>query len=144
MRVALGSFGVALSAYGAWLLVDSQDGAELRSVCVWLAAGVVVHDAVLAPVALVLGWATGRVLPRAAAAGAAVVFVVLGPLTLIAVPVLARSSTDVVNPTLLTRDYGLGLLELAVVALMLGVWVGVAVLRSAERRRRGGTDPRRR
>lgn len=130
MRVALGTLGLALAAYGAWLLVSR--GHDLLDVAVWLVAGVVVHDAVLAGATLALGSLAVRLAPRVVRAPLAVGFVVLGSATLLTVPVLGRFGARADNPTLLDRDYTTGWLVLAGITL-------VAVVVSALVRSR--TDP---
>ena len=144
MRVALGVLGVALAAYGGWLLLRTQDTGEVLTIGVWLGAGVVLHDAVLAPLTIVLGWAVAGRLPDPVAAGAVVVLVVLGSASLVAVPALVNGAGPQTNPTLLVRDYPLGWLELAGASLVLAAVVTAAVLRSDEARRRNGADPGRR
>jgi hypothetical protein len=105
MRVALGVLGTAVAAYGGWLLVDRSDRGDLVEVAVWLAAGVVAHDAVLAGVVVAIAAAAGRLLPPAARAPATVALVVLGSLTVVAFPMLGRFGAREDNPTLLDRPY---------------------------------------
>ncbi|MDF1605541.1 hypothetical protein [Nocardioides sp. YIM 152315] len=131
VRGAAGALGVLLAAYGAWLLVSR--GHDLLDVAVWLTAGVVLHDGVLAVVTVALGALAVRLLPAPARAPAVVGFVVLGSATLLAVPVLGRFGARPDNPTLLDRDYTSGWLVLA--GLTLVAVVGAALVRS--RRRRG-------
>jgi hypothetical protein len=137
VRVGLGSVGVLVAGYGAWLLLTRTDTDQLVSALVWLAGGVVLHDAVLAPVVVVLGVLAARLLPGALGAPLAVVAVVLGSVTLMALPVLLGREPD--NPTLLDRDYGWGWF---VVASAVVVVVGCGTL-VGERRRRGTRAGRR-
>jgi hypothetical protein len=111
VRALLGTLGVLVVGYGGWLLVTR--GEELVDVAVWLAAGVVLHDAVLAGMTLALGTLAVRLVPAPARAPVAVGFVVLGSATLFAVPVLGRYGARPDNPTLLDRDYTAGWLALA-------------------------------
>jgi hypothetical protein len=115
-RVALGAVGVLLGLYGAWLLLSR--GHDLWNVVVWLAGGVVLHDAVLSVTVLVLGVLVVRVLPTVAQAPAVVGFVVLGSATLVAVPVLGRFGARPDNATLLDRSYAAGWLVLAGITLV--------------------------
>jgi hypothetical protein len=71
------------------------------------------------------------VLPRAARAPAVVGFVVLGTLTLLAVPVLGRFGARADNPTLLDRSYWAGWLVLA--ALTLVAVLAATLVRSRRR-----------
>lgn len=140
-RLALGGLGVLVGLYGAWLLLSRQDADQLRSAAIWLAAGVVLHDFVLAPVVLV-AFAVGRRLLPAAFRGPAVVGgVVLGTVTVVAVPVLGSFGARADNPWLLDRDYVAGWLGLAAV-VVLGVLVAGVRRRGAQPApRTGDADP---
>jgi hypothetical protein len=135
MRYVLGALGTVVGLYGAWLLLTR--GHDLVDVAVWLAAGVVLHDAVLAVATVLLGAVALRVLPHAARAPAVVGFVVLGSVTLLAVPVLGRFGARTDNPTLLDRDYTAGWLVLAGLTV-LAVVVATLVRSRRDSRRRPG------
>jgi len=128
-RWGLGVAGAALAAYGAWLAISR--GHDHLDLAVWLAGGVLLHDGVLALVVLVLGAAVLRLLPQAAKAPAAVGFVVLGSVTLLAVPVLGRFGARADNPTLLDRGYWAGWLVVA--GLTVGAVVAASLVRSRRR-----------
>jgi hypothetical protein len=114
--MGLGVVGVLGGAYGAWLALSR--GHDLFDLVVWLVAGVLLHDGVLAVALLVLGAVALRILPRAAKAPAVVGFVVLGSVTLLAVPVLGRFGARSDNPSLLDRNYTVGWLALAGLVLV--------------------------
>ena len=118
-RLLIGLLGVAATAYGAWLLLtEAIDGwGDLVDVAVWLAAGVVLHDFVLVPLTLAVGLALTSLLPASRRAPVAAGLVVLGTLTLVAVPVLGGWGANADNPTILDRDYAAGWLVLAAVIL---------------------------
>ena len=132
-RLLLGALGVAVAAYGAWLLLQ-EDLADLVDTAVWLAGGVVLHDFVLVPVTLLLGLALIRLLPANLRAPVVGGLVVLGTVTLMAVPVLGGWGANADNPTILDRNYPVGWLVVA------GVTMLVVVLTIALRRggRSGG------
>ncbi len=134
-RVLIGALGVAGAAYGAWLLLDQ----DYLVVAVWLAVGVVLHDFVLVPLTLAVGWLAVRVVPAGWRSPLAVGLLVLGSLTLMAVPVLGGWGANADNATILDRHYVTGWLEVATLVLA-GVVAG-AVL---SRRRSGGPGARRR
>lgn len=130
-RLVLGAVGVAASCYGAWLLLSRGDGEDLRSAAVWLAGGVLLHDVVLAGLTLAVGALVTRVLPRPSRAPATVALVVLGSLTLVAVPVLGRFGAKADNPTLLDRPYVPAWLVLVAVSVVLVVVVSLVRARAA-------------
>ncbi len=134
-RVALGAVGVLAAAYGAFLLMSRQGFGDWVEVAAWLAVGVVVHDAVLAPLGIGAGALWTRAVPAAARAPLAVGTVVLATATLMAVPVLGRFGARADNPTLLDRDYLAGWLVLATL-----VAVGVAAGTLVRSRRVPGGD----
>lgn len=120
MRAALGALGVAVTAYGGWLLLSRTDTGQLVDATIWLASGVLLHDLVLAGVVLAVAAVGARLLPDAARAPAVVAMVVLGSLTLVAVPVLGRFGARDDNPTLLDRPYlasGLAVAGMVVLAV---------------------------
>ncbi|MGG5258152.1 hypothetical protein [Phycicoccus avicenniae] len=139
LRFVLGTVGVGVAAYGLLRLVRLPSE-QLPSVLVWVVGGIVAHDGLLAPLVVGLGvaaaasarWVRGPLL-------AAVV--VLGPLTLVAVPVLGRFGARADNTTLLDRPYLAGYLALVGGVVALAV---VSAVRS--RRARSGLptpEPRR-
>lgn len=129
----LGAAGVAALGWG--LLLVAGLGAQVLGVVVWAVAGIVGHDAVIAPLVVGLGaLAAARVPPwlRRSLVG---LLVVLGPLTLVAVPVLGRFGARADNPTLLDRPYWAGYLAVVALALV------VAAVGAARRRSREAAQP---
>lgn len=146
LRVLVGLLGLAATAYGALALLD-LGVQNLVDTSVWLIAGVLLHDAVLAPLTIGVGVLLAAVLrggpsPRwiGPFVGAGVV---LATVTVVAVPVLGRFGARPDNPTLLDRPYVLGWLVLAALTL-LGAAGAVAVrgrlAGSARRTTKGGDD----
>jgi hypothetical protein len=135
-RVVLGTLGIAVAAYGAWLLFSRQDLAGNLDVALWAAGGVVVHDAVLAPLVIGICALGSRLLPGLARGPVAGGLLVLGTLTVLAVPFLGGWGREHApdNATLLDRDYTGGYL---VLAGLVGAGVGLGVLLGARRARRG-------
>lgn len=119
-QLGLGASGVLVAAYGGWLLLSRQETAGNLDVLLWLAGGVVVHDALLAPALVALCWVGARLLPAVARPAAAAGVVVLGSLSLLAVPFLGGFGRDNApdNSTLLDRDYTTGFLVLVGVVLV--------------------------
>jgi hypothetical protein len=132
----MGGLGTLAAAYGTLLLLTRQEMGDAAEAVAWLAAGVVVHDAVIAPLCLGAGVVLSRVVPAAARGPVAAGAVVLASTTLLALPVLGRFGARADNPTLLDRDYVLGWLVLAAL-VTLGVAGGILV---GSRRDRGGED----
>jgi hypothetical protein len=130
-RLALVIAGLALTAAGAVKLTRLGSGDVVAGLW-WLFGGVVAHDALLAPLTIVVLYVTARVLPSWLRAPAAVGFVVIGTVTVSAIPVLTRFGARPDNPTLLDRNYVAGWLVFAA-AVALAVGVASWKRRSADR-----------
>ncbi|MFK0292885.1 hypothetical protein ACIQU6_20760 [Streptomyces sp. NPDC090442] len=98
-RLVMGVVGAALSGVGVWLLLG--DVRELAGVVAWLGGAVVLHDAVVAPLVLVVGFVVARGGARGPVRGA---LIVAGALTVVALPVLLRPGASA-NPSVLPLDY---------------------------------------
>ncbi len=124
LRVVLGAGGVALVLVGLWqlLLRGRLDAPDLVSVALWLAGGVIAHDAVLAPLVVLLGVGVLPRLPAHVRAPAVAGLVVLGSVTVLAIPVLGRFGAKPDDPGLLPRSYlAWWLVLVVVVALVVAV-----------------------
>lgn len=117
-RAGLLVLGLVLGAVGAAKLADlGVENAVQASL--WLAAGVVLHDGVLVPLTIGLGWVASRAgLPMRPVVASTIL---LGPVTLLAIPVLGRFGAKADNPTLLDRDYLLGWFAMVGVVVLLVV-----------------------
>lgn len=133
-RIALGVAGAALMAYGAFLLVTTLSVPQLFALTVWLAAVILVHDAILAPAlsyAHARWWRGADRRPRSITAVAQVGFVVGGVLTLFVVPELWAQGRGNPNPTILVGDYALRLLVVwLAIGLIVLVWSRLVIRRT--------------
>jgi hypothetical protein len=137
-RLLIGAVGVCAAAYGAVLLLR-HSVPDILSTGIWLGAGVVLHDFVLVPLTLAVCWLGTRLLPPGRRAPVAAGLVVLGTLTVLAIPVLGRFGSRPDNPTLLDRNYTAGWLVVAALTLAA---VGVALLLTRGRSRGAGARRR--
>lgn len=139
-RVALLVLGLVAGVYGLVRLLE-LGWANTRATGVWLVGGVLLHDAVFAPLVLVLSVLAVRRVPRARLAPWVVALVVLVPVTLVGVPELGRFGADPRNATLLDRHYWWGWWVL-VTLVVAAVVAGTAVARRGTRvpNVRGGDD----
>ncbi len=129
VRVVLVLAGVGVGLWGVWLMRDFTSE-RLVSAGIWLAGGIAVHDAVLAPLTVVLGVVAARVLPRPARKATALAFVVWATLTVVFVPVLSGQGGKPDNDTILGRPYVASWLVLTAILVAFAV---VGALRSRSR-----------
>lgn len=119
-RLLIAVLGVAMAAFGGlrFLQLDLPD---IVNAVLWLAGGVLLHDAVIAPVTIGLTVLATRVVPASARVRITVALVVLATVTATAVPVLGRWGARPDNPTLLDRNYVAGSLVFAALVLFVTV-----------------------
>lgn len=136
LRWALVAMGVAIGGYGAWQLWDLPTDALLR-IAVWAAAGVIIHDFVFAPLTAALGYTSRRLIKGRWWPPVAVAAMCSITLVLLAIPVFDTPGAKPDNPSVLDRDYPLGLgVSLALVWASVPLWYAISAL---SRRRRGAT-----
>ncbi|MGH3496259.1 MAG: hypothetical protein ACRDP1_02175 [Nocardioidaceae bacterium] len=133
VRGVVGGLGLAAVGYGLYRAYELGPSAW-RPVLTWLAGGVLLHDAVLAPAVVAAGFAAAHWLPHAWRQPLVVALVVWGSTTLFALPVLGRYGQLPSNPNVLDRPY----LEswwigTAVVAAVVVVWGVVTSVRTTRR-----------
>lgn len=116
-RLLLGVVGVAMGAFGALRFLQ-LDFPDIVDAALWLAGGVVLHDAILAPLTIGLTVLLTRVVPPSARTRVTVGLVVLVTVTITAIPVLGRFGERPDNATILDRNYTVGWLVFAVLVLV--------------------------
>jgi hypothetical protein len=114
-RVILIALGLAVGVYGAVLVWENPPVIIMR-ILVWALVGVILHDAVFAPVCVVLGSAGRRLIPGKWWPPIAVAALCSVVLVFLAIPVYGKPGMRPDNMTVLDRDYPMGLwISLAVV-----------------------------
>ncbi|MGA8209414.1 MAG: hypothetical protein WB441_03910 [Nocardioidaceae bacterium] len=127
-RGLLGATGIGLVLVGLQNLLGASLP-DLVNIGLWLAGGVVLHDAVIAPGVVAVAVVVLPRLPSWSRAPAVAGLVVLLTVTLVALPVIGRFGAREDVPSLLNRPYGA--LWLGFAALV----VAVVVIASLVRRR---------
>lgn len=136
MRIVRGlllAIGVGFGLWGLWLMRDFTSE-QLISMSTWLAGGVILHDAVIAPTTVLLGIVAARLLPGRSRSVAAIAFLIWATLTVAFVNVLSGQGGKPDNDTVLHRPY-------VASWIILTILVGVATVSLAHRRRRASQNP---
>lgn len=128
MRGLLIAVGVAFGVWGLWLMRDFRFD-QLRSIVVWLGGGVVLHDAILAPVVIGIGVTLARFTPSYARKPVVVGLILWGTVTIAVANVLSGMGGKPDNDTVLNRPYVTSWLILTVV-----MFVGIAAYAAVARR----------
>ena len=140
-RLMLGIAGGALMAYGAWRILGTAQLTRPRTLALWLVGAVVVHDGVLAPMTMTIGYVLGKIFRPRGRRYVAGALVTAAMLTAVAAPLVHRRGRGPAGSTLETRDYASNLvLLLAAVALVSTVAYLVRVLRDGRRQRSSETN----
>lgn len=135
IRLPLALGGIAAMGWGLWLMRD--DGLERwRSQLAWILGGVIAHDALLAPLVVLVGVLAARSLRPRWRSVATVGFIVWSTVTLAVANVLLPVGGRPDNPSLMNRPYVLAWIVFTAVVLSL---VALAVLRRRHRERRVAT-----
>lgn len=120
VRALLLLAGVGFGLWGVWLMRDFTRE-QLTSEAFWLAGGVVLHDAVLAPVVVLVGYAASRLLPGHFRSSTATAFLVWGTLTIAFLPVLSGQGGKPGNDTILGKPYVLSWIVMTLVLVAYAV-----------------------
>lgn len=120
--------GAALMGWGVFYFLDVTPDWDRRiNFGVWLVGLDLVHDLVLAPFVVAVGWAVARAVPPRWKAPTQSGLVLSGTVLLIAWLPLNNTAAGTNNPTIQPNDYGT-----ATLVLLAAIWTGMvtwAVLR---------------
>ena len=133
LRIALGAVGVVALGYGLGRLLLGLPVATLLVLGAWLLLALLLHHGVLQPVLLAVGAALERIPDRARGfvqAG----FIMVGTVTVIAVPLLLRQRSQPPAKAMLLQDYGLNLAVLVMI-IAVGTLIAYGVARARTRPR---------
>jgi hypothetical protein len=123
--------GLGAALYGVYGLLTAGSRVPLDSWLTCFVGSALLHDLVIAPIWIGLGWLGTRVLPPAARPAIVVGAAVTGFLALVALPFVLGVGADPENPSFLPREYGRNLLLVdAGVLALAAVWAAVATVRS--------------
>lgn len=131
LRIALGVLGVVALGYGAGRLLLGLPMATLLVLAAWLLVALLVHHGVLQPVLLAVGAALQR-LPDRARGFVQAGLIMVGAVTIIAMPLLLRQRSQPAAKAMLLQDYGLNLAVLVVI-IVVGTLIAYGVARARAR-----------
>lgn len=115
IRVVLLLAGLGVGVYGAVLLWDNSTEVIIRIVA-WSLIGVLLHDAVFAPLCVAIGFAGRRILPHRWWTPVLVASLLTVVLVALAIPVYNKPGLHLDNLTVLDRNY------------QAGFWIALAVV----------------
>ena len=126
-RIILAVAGIALGAFGVFRLVSEIPTYSLLILGVWLAAALVIQDAILAPSVVGVGWLLRRYVPDRGRRYVQVALIMSALITVIAVPMIFLRGSQPAVKALLLRNYGANLI------LIIGIIVVLSLILYAVR-----------
>jgi hypothetical protein len=133
-RIILVIAGIGLGLFGIFRLTTEIPLGNLLWLLVWLAVAVAVHDGVLSPLVVGMGWLLRRLVPDRARRYLQFALIMSGLVTVIALPLIYLRGSQPEVKALLLRNYGanLALIVSAIAVLTLAVYA-VRVARARDR-----------
>lgn len=105
-RISLAVAGLGLGLYGAGQLLTQVSTRGLVSLGVWMVAAVLIHDGLLSPLVVSVGWTLRRTIPDRARRYVQAALIMASLVTVIAVPMIYREDTQPAIKAILLQDYG--------------------------------------
>ena len=139
-RIGLAIAGAGFLLWGFYQIPGNITAKELMLLAIWLVGVVVVHDGLISPAVLGVGWLLRRFVPDRARRYVQFGLIAAALVTVIAIPLILQQGSQPVSKALLLQPYGLHL------AWLLGLIGGaslvaytVAVVRDRSRRKLSGS-----
>ena len=129
-RMILAVTGIALGAFGVFRLLTEIPRHSLLILAVWLAAALIIHDAVLEPSVVGVGWLLRRHLSDRSRRYVQLALIMIAFVAVIATPMIFLRNTQPAEKALLLRNYGANLiLIIAIIAVLSLILYAVRVAR---------------
>jgi hypothetical protein len=120
-RIALAMAGLLLGAFGVFRLLTEIPTGSVIKVAIWLLAALIIHDMVIAPSVVGLGWTLRRNFPDRGRRYLQAALIIIAVVTVIALPMIVLRGSQPPVKALLLRDYAANL------ALLIGLIAVVTV-----------------
>jgi hypothetical protein len=108
-RIILAVAGILLLLFGVFRLVTEIPTRSVLLLVVWLIAALVIHDGVLSPAVVGVGWLLRRFVPDRARRYLQLALIMSGLVTVIAIPMIFLRGSQPAVKAILLRNYGANL-----------------------------------
>jgi len=126
-RIILATAGLLLGAFGVFRLLTEIPTGSLIRLGIWLLAALIIHDAVISPTAVGVGWSLRRNVPDRGRRYLQWALIMIVVVTVIALPMIFLRGSQPPVKALLLRDYATNL------TLLVGLIAGVTAVSYAIR-----------
>ena len=120
-RIILAASGLLLLAFGVFRLATEVPLANLIWSVIWMAGAIIIHDGILSPTVISVGWVLRRHVADRPRRYLQFALIMAGLVTVVAVPMIFLRGSQPVVKAMLLRNYGANL------SLLLGL-IAVATL----------------
>lgn len=121
-RITLAVAGIALAAFGVFRLFSEIPTHNLLVLAVWLIAALLIHDVILVPSEVGVGWLLRRYLPDRGRRFLQVALIMIALITVIAVPMIFLRGSQPAAKALLLRNYAANLI------LIIGIIAAITLI----------------
>jgi hypothetical protein len=120
-RIVLAVAGIGLGAFGIFRLLTQIPPPNLLILAGWLVAALIIHDALLAPSAVGVGWLLRRYVPDRGRRYLQLALIMIALVLVIAVPMIFLRGSQPAVKALLLRNYGVNLIMIIGVIAAIGL-----------------------
>jgi hypothetical protein len=120
-RIILAIGGIALGAFGIFRLATEIPLHNLLILAVWLVAALIIHDAVMEPSVIGVGWLLRRYIPDRGRRHVQIALIMIVPVAVIAIPMIFLRGSQPMEKALLLRNYGVNLIMIIGIIAVIGL-----------------------
>jgi hypothetical protein len=120
-RIILAIGGIALGAFGIFRLATEIPLHNLLILAVWLVAALIIHDAVMEPSVIGVGWLLRRYIPDRGRRHVQIALIMIVPVVVIAIPMIFLRGSQPMEKALLLRNYGVNLIMIIGIIAVIGL-----------------------
>jgi hypothetical protein len=114
-RIILAIAGVALGAFGVFRLLTELSPDSLLILAAWLVTALIIHDAILAPSVIGIGWLLRSYVPDRGRRYLQITLIMIALVTAIAIPMIFLRGSQPAEKALLLRNYGANLILIIII-----------------------------
>jgi hypothetical protein len=139
-RIILAVSGMLLGSFGIFRLLTETSGSTLVALATWLICALIIHDGLVSPSVVGVGWVLRRFVPDRERRYLQAWLIMSAMVLVIAIPMIYLRGSQPAVKAILLQDYAANLgLIIGVLGALTLAWYGVRVLR--DRSARSATGP---
>ena len=105
-RIAFAASGILLGLFGVFRLVTEVPIGNLLVLAGWMFGAVLIHDGLLSPAVIAVGWLVGHTVPARGRRYVQGALIAGGLITAIAIPLILRAGREPASKALLQQNFG--------------------------------------